>query len=318
MKNFKCLFVLMLAVIVFAAACGNSSSLDNQKNASNDSDSKSGGYKPKELTVQFVPSQNAGTLEAKAKPLEKLLSKELGIPVKVSVSTNYNTIVEAMKSKKVDVGFLPPTAYTLAHDQKAADLLLQAQRFGVKEDGSASKELVDSYKSEILVKKDSKIKSLKDLKGKKIALQDVTSTAGYTFLLAMLKNEAGINATKDMKIVNVKGHDQAVISLLNGDVDAAAVFNDARNTVKKDQPNVFKDTRILKLTQAIPNDTISVRPDMDKDFQEKLKKAFIDIAKSKEGHKIISEVYSHEGYTETKDSNFDIVREYEKLVKDMK
>ncbi|ARH70887.1 TPA: phosphate/phosphite/phosphonate ABC transporter substrate-binding protein [Staphylococcus aureus] len=318
MKNFKCLFVLMLAVIVFAAACGNSSSLDNQKNASNDSDSKSGGYKPKELTVQFVPSQNAGTLEAKAKPLEKLLSKELGIPVKVSVSTNYNTIVEAMKSKKVDVGFLPPTAYTLAHDQKAADLLLQAQRFGVKEDGSASKELVDSYKSEILVKKDSKIKSLKDLKGKKITLQDVTSTAGYTFPLAMLKNEAGINATKDMKIVNVKGHDQAVISLLNGDVDAAAVFNDARNTVKKDQPNVFKDTRILKLTQAIPNDTISVRPDMDKDFQEKLKKAFIDIAKSKEGHKIISEVYSHEGYTETKDSNFDIVREYEKLVKDMK
>ncbi|HHC6424489.1 TPA: phosphate/phosphite/phosphonate ABC transporter substrate-binding protein [Staphylococcus aureus] len=318
MKNFKCLFVLMLAVIVFAAACGNSSSLDNQKNASNDSDSKSGGYKPKELTVQFVPSQNAGTLEAKAKPLEKLLSKELGIPVKVSVSTNYNTIVEAMKSKKVDVGFLPPTAYTLAHDQKAADLLLQAQRFGVKEDGSASKELVDSYKSEILVKKDSKIKSLKDLKGKKIALQDVTSTAGYTFPLAMLKNEAGINATKDMKIVNVKGHDQAVISLLNGDVDAAAVFNDARNTVKKDQPNVFKDTQILKLTQAIPNDTISVRPDMDKDFQEKLKKAFIDIAKSKEGHKIISEVYSHEGYTETKDSNFDIVREYEKLVKDMK
>ncbi|HDC8268735.1 TPA: phosphate/phosphite/phosphonate ABC transporter substrate-binding protein [Staphylococcus aureus] len=318
MKNFKCLFVLMLAVIVFAAACGNSSSLDNQKNASNDSDSKSGGYKPKELTVQFVPSQNAGTLEAKAKPLEKLLSKELGIPVKVSVSTNYNTIVEAMKSKKVDVGFLPPTAYTLAHDQKAADLLLQAQRFGVKEDGSASKELVDSYKSEILVKKDSKIKSLKDLKGKKIALQDVTSTAGYIFPLALLKNEAGINATKDMKIVNVKGHDQAVISLLNGDVDAAAVFNDARNTVKKDQPNVFKDTRILKLTQAIPNDTISVRPDMDKDFQEKLKKAFIDIAKSKEGHKIISEVYSHEGYTETKDSNFDIVREYEKLVKDMK
>lgn len=318
MKNFKCLFVLMLAVIVFAAACGNSSSLDNQKNASNDSDSKSGGYKPKELTVQFVPSQNAGTLEAKAKPLEKLLSKELGIPVKVSVSTNYNTIVEAMKSKKVDVGFLPPTAYTLAHDQKAAVLLLQAQRFGVKEDGSASKELVDSYKSEILVKKDSKIKSLKDLKGKKIALQDVTSTAGYTFPLAMLKNEAGINTTKDMKIVNVKGHDQAVISLLNGDVDAAAVFNDARNTVKKDQPNVFKDTRILKLTHAIPNDTISVRPDMDKDFQEKLKKAFIDIAKSKEGHKIISEVYSHEGYTETKDSNFDIVREYEKLVKDMK
>ena len=223
-----------------------------------------------------------------------------------------------MKSKKVDVGFLPPTAYTLANDQKAADLLLQAQRYGVNKDGSSNKKLVDDYKSEILVKKNSGIKSLKDLKGKKIALQDVTSTAGYTFPLATLKKETGINATKDMKIVNVKGHDQAVISLLNGDVDAAAVFQDARTIVKKDQPNVFKDTKILKLTESIPNDTISVRPDMDKKFQEKLKKAFKDIAKSKKGHKIISEVYSHEGYTDTKDSNFDIVRKYEKDVQDMK
>lgn len=321
MKNLKFLVVLVLSVVIFAAACGNSSSLDNNKKSSDsgsDSGSSSGDYKPKELTVQFVPSQNADKLEAKAKPLEKLLSDKLGIPVKVSVSTNYNTIVEAMKSKKVDVGFLPPTAYTLAHDQKAADLLLQAQRYGVNKDGSSNKKLVDDYKSEILVKKNSGIKSLKDLKGKKIALQDVTSTAGYTFPLATLKKETGINATKDMKIVNVKGHDQAVISLLNGDVDAAAVFQDARTIVKKDQPNVFKDTKILKLTESIPNDTISVRPDMDKKFQEKLKKAFKDIAKSKKGHKIISEVYSHEGYTDTRDSNFDIVRKYEKDVQDMK
>ncbi|RIN21698.1 phosphate/phosphite/phosphonate ABC transporter substrate-binding protein, partial [Staphylococcus warneri] len=282
MKKLKCLLILVLSVIMFTAACGNSSSLDNQKSSDKGSDSKSGDYKPKEITVQFVPSQNADKLEAKAKPLEKLLSKELDMPVKVSVSTNYNTIVEAMKSKKVDVGFLPPTAYTLAHDQKAADLLLQAQRYGVNKDGSPNKQLVDDYKSEILVKKDSDIKSLKDLKGKKIALQDVTSTAGYTFPLATLKEEAGINATKDMKIVNVKGHDQAIISLLNGDVDAAAVFNDARNIVKKDQPDVFKDTKILKLTDAIPNDTISVRPDMDKKFQDKLKKAFKDISKTKE------------------------------------
>ncbi|MDU2097981.1 MAG: phosphate/phosphite/phosphonate ABC transporter substrate-binding protein, partial [Staphylococcus sp.] len=306
-------------VLIATAACGNNSSLDsNNKSSDSGSDSGKDGYKPKELTVQFVPSQNADTLEAKAKPLEKLLSKKLDIPVKVSVSTNYNTIVEAMKSKKVDVGFLPPTAYTLAHDQKAADLLLQAQRYGVNKDGSNSDKLVKDYKSEILVKKDSGIKDLKDLKGKKIALQDVTSTAGYTFPIATLKEATGINATKDMKIVNVKGHDQAVISLLNGDVDAAAVFQDARNIVKKDQPNVFKDTKIIKLTEPIPNDTISVRPDMDKAFQDKLKKAFKDIAKTKEGHKIISEVYSHEGYTDAKDSDFDIVRKYEKQVQDMK
>nr|WP_204256303.1 phosphate/phosphite/phosphonate ABC transporter substrate-binding protein [Mammaliicoccus sciuri] len=313
-KSFSVVTILLLGAMILLAACGNGKSSIDSKSSS-DGDSKGDSYKPKELTIQFVPSQNADTLEAKAKPLEKLLSKELDIPVKVSVSTNYNTIVEAMKSKKVDVGFLPPTAYTLAHDQKAADVLLQAQRYGVNKDGSNNDKLVKSYKSQFVVKKDSGIKSLKDMKGKKIALQDVTSTAGYTYPVAELLKE-GINPINDMKITNVKGHDQAIIALLNGDVDVAVTFQDARNIVKKDQPNVFKDTEVVELTEDIPNDTISVRSDMDDKFRDKLKKAFKDIAKTKEGHKIVSEVYSHEGYVDSKDSEFDIVREYVKKVND--
>ena len=57
---------------------------------------------------------------------------------------------------------------------------------------------------------------------------------------------------------------------------------------------------------------------MDKAFQDKLKKHLKILQKTKEGHKIISEVYSHEGYTDAKDSDFDIVRKYEKQVQDMK
>ncbi|WP_323707010.1 phosphate/phosphite/phosphonate ABC transporter substrate-binding protein [Mammaliicoccus vitulinus] len=306
------LFIFLLGAIFVLAACGNGESSIESKTSGNE---KGGDYKPKELTVQFVPSQNADTLEAKAKPLEKLLSDELGIPVKVSVSTNYNTIVEAMKSKKVDVGFLPPTAYTLAHDQKAADVLLQAQRYGVKKDGSNSDELVDEYKSQFIVKKGSDIKSLKDMKGKKIALQDVSSTAGYTYPVAELI-DAGIDPMNDMDITNMKGHDQAIIALLNGDVDVAVTFQDARNILKKDQPNVFKDTEIVKLTEPIPNDTISVRSDMDNKWRDKLNKAFKDIAKTDKGHDIVSEVYSHEGYVDSKDSKFDIVRDYGKKVND--
>src|SRR5699024_9116530 len=106
----------------------------------------------------------------------ELLSDELGIPVKVSVSTDYNTIVEAMKSDQVDVGFLPPTAYVLAQEQDAADVILQAQRYGVNDDGSPTEELVDSYKSIFIVKADSDIQSVEDLKGKKIGYQNVTSS----------------------------------------------------------------------------------------------------------------------------------------------
>src|SRR5690606_21199557 len=92
MKKMPILGLLLGLTIGMLGACGN----QEEENSST-------GYVPEALTVQFVPSQNADTLEAKAKPLERLLSDRLGIPVKVSVSTNYNTIIEAMASKQVDV-----------------------------------------------------------------------------------------------------------------------------------------------------------------------------------------------------------------------
>ncbi|SFT05610.1 phosphate/phosphite/phosphonate ABC transporter substrate-binding protein [Marininema halotolerans] len=272
-------------------------------------------YKPKELKVQFVPSQAADTLEAKAKPLEKLLKKELGIPVKVSVSTDYNTIIEAMASKQVDVGFLPPSAYVMAHDQKkAANVLLQSQRFGVNpKNGQPTDKLVDSYEAYIITKKDSKINSLKDLKGKKMAWQDVSSSAGYVWPAVEMK-KAGVDPQKDVTGVTLKGHDRAVIAVLNGEVDAAAVFGDARNIVVKDYKDVFKKTKVIHRSEPIPNDTISVRSDMDKKWEEKIKQAFINIGKDKEGHQIIKEIYTHEGYVPSSDKNFGVVRDYEKAV----
>lgn len=271
-------------------------------------------YVPKELKVQFVPSQNAETLEAKAKPLEGLLTKQLGIPVKVSVSTSYNTIIEAMASKQVDVGFLPPNTYVLAHDEKkAADVLLQAQRFGVTDaTGQPTTELVDFYKAMIIVKADSPIKEIKDLKGKKVAWQAVTSSAGYVWPAVELK-KAGLDPDKDVTGIELKGHDKAVLAVLNGDVDAAAVFQDIRVQMK-DVPDAFAKTRVLKFTANIPNDTISVRSDMDAAFRKKLQDAFIAIGKDPEGKKIISEVYAHQGYVASDDKNFNIVRDYAKQV----
>ncbi|WP_156889738.1 phosphate/phosphite/phosphonate ABC transporter substrate-binding protein [Paenibacillus harenae] len=273
------------------------------------------GYAPTELTVQFVPSQNADTLEAKAKPLEKLLSDKLGIPVEVSISTDYNTIIEAMASKKVDVGFLPPTAYVLAKDKGAAEVILQAQRFGVQDDtGAPTDELVDFYKSMIIVKKDSAIQTVADLKGKKIAYQNVTSSAGFVWPAGKLLEE-GLDPLKDVIPITVKGHDQGVIAVLNGDVDAAAIFQDARTIVAKDYPTVFEDTRVLTFTENIPNDTISVRSDMNAEWVEKIQNAFIELGQDETTRTIIFDIYSHQGYVKSEDSIFDIVREYGERVK---
>ncbi|OAB43777.1 phosphate/phosphite/phosphonate ABC transporter substrate-binding protein [Paenibacillus glacialis] len=273
------------------------------------------GYIPKELEVQFVPSQNAETLEAKTKPLEKLLGDQLNIPVHVSVSPDYNTIVEALSSKQVDIGFLPPSAYVLAHDlRNAADLLLQAQRFGVNDEtGQPTDEKVNFYKAMILVKKDSDIKTLTDLKGKKIGWQDVTSSAGYVFPAAELK-KAGVDPETDVQGVTIKGHDAAIMALLNGQVDAVANFQDARNVVAKDVPDVFEQTRVLHFTAPIPNDTISVRSDMNQEWRDKIAQAFIAITEDPEGAQIVKDIYTHVGYVAGDDANFAPVREYAEAV----
>ncbi len=53
-------------------------------------------------------------------------------------------------------------------------------------------------------------------------------------------------------------------------------------------------------------------------FRKKLAKAFIAVGKSKEGRKVIESVYSHEGYDYAKDSDFNIVRKYDKMVESTK
>lgn len=306
--KFKKIVVGALALLTAAVATACSSNNSSKGSSSTD-------YTPKKvLNVQFVPSSQASTLEAKAKPLESLLKKELGIPVKVTVSTSNNALVEAMSSHQVDVGFLPPDAYVLAHKRKIAAVLLQAERYGYDEpSGKMNKTLMDKYRAMIVVKKGSKIKSWKDLKGKKIAVQESSSTSGYVYPVAELYKK-GLNVVKDSTLTQVQGHDQAVLAVYNGDVDAAFVFADARNIAAKDTPQVMKDVVPIYFTKWIPNDTISVRSDMSQAYRTKLKKAFKNLMKTEKGKKIMSSIYSHMGYKDSKDSNFDVIRDYEKTI----
>ena len=63
------------------------------------------------------------------------------------------------------------------------------------------------YFAEVFVRKDSDIKSIADLKGKKIAFVDPSSASGYIYAGAMLK-DAGIDLEKDIQYQFSGGHDK--------------------------------------------------------------------------------------------------------------
>ncbi|MGX0802086.1 phosphonate transport system substrate-binding protein [Staphylococcus hominis] len=301
MKRLKFL-VIYLVITIIVSGCSNIDNVKHPKEA----------YTPKSLTVGFIPSQNAQILNAKVKPLQQLLSDELEIPVKVHIATNYNTLIEGVKSKKIDIAFISPVSYTLAHDAHAADVLLKSKGYLVDNKGNQTHHLVDYYRSQIVVRRDSNMNHLKDLKDKKIALQDVESTSGYIYPLASLM-EKGIKKS-DIQIQQVKGHDQGLIALLNHDVEAVATYQDARADLKKEYPNIYQETKVIYRTKKIPNDTISVRNDMSSKWKKKISRAFIEISHTKKGKHIISDIYGHQGYEKAKDSDFDTVRKYRDIV----
>ncbi len=272
-----------------------------------------GSIDPDVLEVQLIPSRDASVLDAQRKPLEDLLEAELDRDVNVTVATDYNALIEGMASEQIHVGLLATTAYVLAADEGAAEAILKSLRYDVDDNGNLlyDEPLVSGYKSQLVVHKDSGINSVKDLKGKKVAISSFTSTSGFVWPANLLADN-GLDPENDVEWMNAGGHDNAVLAVFNGEADAAFTFKDAR-TLFKDEDNYadIMDTVVfITDTSIIPNDTISVIPNLDKKLKEDIKKAFMAIAESEEGLEIVRAIYSHEGYAEAKDSDYDEVRTY--------
>lgn len=254
-----------------------------------------------QLVLGLIPSQEAENLDAKAKPLADALSKELGVPVKSFIGTNYNAVIEAMGAGKVDIGAFGPQSYVIAADKGYAVPAAASVRNGSK-----------TYRAQFVVLKDAPFKKLEDIKGKKIAWVDPTSTSGYTYPSALLR-EKGIDPERDVQGTFAGGHDKAILALLRGDVDVAVSFDDARTIVQKTDPQVMEKTRILATTADIPNDLIALRAKLPDYWKAKIKEALFKIVMTEDGKTMLKNIYNITDLAPAKDSDYDIVRKVQKM-----
>ena len=267
----------------------------------------------KTLNVQFVPTNNDGSMEAKAKPFADYLTEKLGCKVNVTLATDYSTIVEAMSSGKVDLGIMPPAAYVQAREMGAAKAILTSQlgeydqETGLPVEG----EMTGTFKGEVLVKADSDIQTLEDLKGKKIATLSPNSASGYIYPVAEMK-EAGIDPATDCTLTTVNDIPSEMTAVLNGQQDACFVFEGARVVFssKFEGYDLMNDLRVLYLTEGdIPNDAIAVRPDMDDEMKEKIKETFLNMPNDEQGAEAMS-LWGHKGYEEATEEAYDTIKAY--------
>ena len=164
----------------------------------------------KVLKLGVVPSSNSEKLVDDLTPFAKALGDKLGMKVEVFTASSYIGVIEGIGSGSVDFGLVPPFSAVLSNKQSNTKNLLVGRSTSGK----------PGYFAEVFVRKDSDIKSIADLKGKKIAFVDPSSASGYIYAGAMLK-DAGIDLEKDIQYQFSGGHDKSLQLLLNKDVDAS-------------------------------------------------------------------------------------------------
>jgi len=241
-----------------------------------------------------VPSLDSQEVLASGDAIAQMLQKETGLVVKPNVGTDFAAVREAMGAGQAQIGWLNTFNYILASEKYGVEVGLVTQRYGAT-----------SYVGQINVGADTGITTLADLKGKVFCWVDPNSTSGYIVPRIFLQAN-GIDPDNDFaQTVEAGSHDQVIISVYNGDCDAGATFNDARDNVEDDFPDVKEKVLVLATTPEIPNDSVSFVKDFPADMRQQIVDALLAYAQTDEGKDVLNTLYDIEGLQAADDTFYD-------------
>jgi phosphonate transport system substrate-binding protein len=247
----------------------------------------------------FVPSGDTQQIVAGGNEVADLLYQKTGLHFKVMVATDYAGVIEALSSNppKAHMASLATFAYVMAADRGVAKAALVSVRFGSP-----------YYNGQIIANVNSGINSLADLKGKTFARPDPLSTSGW-IIPELTMRAAGIDPTKDLKVVDAGGHTAVVAAVYKGDVDAGATFVDARQSVQKDYPDVNEKVKVINVSVNIPNDGVQFQVTVPQALQDRITNALLEIAKTDVGKKALNKAYEWTGLEKQGDNFYDPFRQ---------
>ena len=247
------------------------------------------------LRIGLIPSEDAQSMIESSKQVLDQLQAQLGMPVKPFVATDYNGVIEALRSKKLDVAYLGPFSYVLAN--KVAG----AEAFAVAVTRKTGK---SAYHSLIISRADSPIKSLADLKGHTFAFVDPSSASGHLFPKAGLEQAGYKPESTFSRMIFSGSHDASILAVANRKVDAAAVADRilatavAQGSVKQDE------LQVVWTSPDIPESPMVWRKDLDPALKQKLAAALANVKDVPWGDQGLLN-----GFQPTTDAAYDVVRD---------
>jgi phosphonate transport system substrate-binding protein len=219
---------------------------------------------PSTLIFSYTPVEDPAVYENVFADFMTHLAKVTGKRVRWYPAESYAAQVEAMRSGRLHIAGVAtgPTPYAV---NLAGFVPIVAME---RPDGSFG------YKLWLITHKDSPIKSIADLKGKRVAHVAPSSNSGDLAPRALFRAQ-GIEPDKDYTVVYSGKHDNSIMGVVNRDYDAAPVASTvvermaARNMFKKD------DLRIVYESAPFPRTAFGVAHDLAPELQAKIKEAFL-------------------------------------------
>jgi phosphate/phosphite/phosphonate ABC transporter binding protein len=256
----------------------------------------------RDLQFGFTPVLGQTEMRAEFQPLADYLSNAIGQKVVLYIAKDYGDLRAQMELGTVDIGSFSPFAYVDA--VRGGKIRIIAQSII---DGSAT------YRGIIVARKDSGLKALADLQGKRFAFVDPKSASGYVYPRAMLI-EKGMNPENFFKATMFAGdHNKVIAAVLDGRVDAGATYDNALG-IAKAAGMATENLVILASTDPIPHDAITVRLGLDTALVDKIQGALVNLDKTETGRLVIAGSRKKlSGHVVAQDSLFDVVRRTAKI-----
>ncbi|WP_200825272.1 phosphate/phosphite/phosphonate ABC transporter substrate-binding protein [Billgrantia desiderata] len=257
------------------------------------------GKDPSRLRVALLPDENASTLIQNAQPLKQYLEKTLGKRIEIVVTTDYSSMIEAMRFGRIEVAYFGPLSYVLA---KSLAPGLEPFAVGV-EDGTPT------YHSVIIANAAGPVKSLADVRGQSFGYGDQASTSSHLVPRAHLFNQVGLDGDKDYRPVHLGTHDAVARAVQAGQIPAGALSKPiydmlvARGTV--DASKLVE----LELTAPIPNYPIVMQGDLAPALKQSIRDAFLNMSSPE-----VLAAFRVEGFAATDDSAYDVLRDTARIL----
>jgi len=251
------------------------------------------------LHLVLTPSQKPTDLMATGEEFGRVLGKLVGVPVRVTVASDYAAVIEALRNRTADLAFVHPGGYVLASREAKATIVAKNLWHGKS-----------SFTSRIYVRRDAGIKTVEDLRGKTIAFVDPASSSGYIYPMVLLIKR-GLVTNRDPKtffkeVVFSGAHDASMRALLNGHVDAIASFDMAREQYLKDATERERLIFVAE-TEPIPEAGIAARDGLDAATFAKVRAALLQI-RAPAHAALLKRLYEIDGFETAEDREYDPVR----------